>query len=250
MRHMASTIILLVLGSAATLAVAAGPKNLPITTIGVTDAPVTLEAFRGAARQREFGGLTLDVRNTSNRPIYSVRYLVSIDVTGLEFPVGMLTSWGDPRFDVETVAAAADQPALAPGTTARLSVPAAQVRALRAYLAASPEAEIRSVTVQPDSVGFGDGEGWVAGYYFDRKTMGPILDDSPEEAGKVALPCTKSWFYTPPIIQCHCEGQDRPYALWSDPLPRNRRENRTCFLGPPYVPGTVCTFSVIVTNCS
>jgi hypothetical protein len=241
-RSIVTLLTLLVLVSTTPSAFAVAAKTMPVTTINVTDAPVTLTAFRGTAKRRQFHGLTLEIQNTSNRPIYSLRYLVSVDVTGLEFPVGMHAVWGDSRFDVESVVPAADQPAIAPGASARLTLAAVTVGSLNAYLDSDPAAEIRSVTIQPDCAGFGDGEGWVTGLYFDRKTMGPIPDQSATDAEKVALPCTSAWLYF--YIGALCDCADRSYnTFYINLVPLNRREDRTCF-----VPGTnqICTFKVIV----
>jgi hypothetical protein len=238
----------LVVVSTTPSALAAGSKALSLTTIDATDAPVRLASIRGTAKRRSVSNLTFEVKNISARPIYSARYLVTVEVTGLEAPVGIFATWGDPRFGLETVAPAADQPAIAPGASARLAVPGAKLQGLKAYLDYYPTAEIRSVTVQPDLVGFGDGEGWVTSLYFDRKTIEPPPDQSAADAETVAHACTKTYLYWPFVAQaCECmDPSHYTYPLLAPTTP-NRSVNRSCLIpGSGGNPPTACTFQVIV----
>lgn len=124
--------------------------------------PVAVTGVRNLQNGQWWRDLEVEVKNVSDKPIYYIRFGVSLPETGAAGGFGLwgvFLRYGRPALvDIRLRAEAGDVP-LKPGESHVFKIPEGG----QATFSGQPEAVTRRVLLRVDTVNFGDGTGVVAG---------------------------------------------------------------------------------------
>ena len=133
---------------------------------GFNNIPVAIHDIRNVQSENWFRDLEIEVKNVSKKPVYFIAlHLQFPDIPANGGKTGFTMTYGSPRLGTIRNLAGTGDPSLKPGETYVFKVPEPRVRGFENMKKRMniPEAATKNILVQFDTIGFGDGTGFVLG---------------------------------------------------------------------------------------
>jgi hypothetical protein len=238
-----AALALTLVSASATLA---GRRDRELRVVSIDNSPTQIVSQRTGAKRDFVGGLSIEVKNVTDKPLYYVSYVLILTDTAKYLdgaPVAYNLNWGNVALAAPGVLPGPQDAALAPGQTVTLAVSPAKWQTYVSFAKAKGVPVTTRAELRPYIVAFGDGSGWIGGNTWSADMAGK-LEEVP--AGKLNF-CR---YYVPNGPDFPCTQCDENATKWlycgtcHEPFDQ-QLQNTSCLIpGEPFP--IVCQYQIVV----